>query len=181
MNPYLEHVVHRYGEIGARTLQEKLIPGVTSKYIGAGQLGGPTRAGTGATGAPSGMMTDTVRALRDVQEGVAQQQQQALSQGYTEALGASAADKARMATVGGQYANIAQNQQQLMATLAGQVASMYGQDTANRLAASGQLAQMAQQKTHRVFLVMNGRAKLLKNMIGASGKLFLAKMAGCQI
>jgi hypothetical protein len=127
MNPYLENVVNRYGEIGARTLQEKLIPGVTSKYIGAGQLGGPTRAGTGATGAPSGMMTDTVRALRDVQEGVAQQQQQALAQGYTEALGASAADKARMST------------------LAGQIASMYGQDTANRLAASGQLAQMAQQ------------------------------------
>jgi hypothetical protein len=40
MNPYLENVVNRYGEIGARTLQEKLIPAVTSKYISAGQLGG---------------------------------------------------------------------------------------------------------------------------------------------
>jgi hypothetical protein len=145
MNPFLNNVVNRFGEIGARTLSEKLIPAVTSKYISAGQLGGPTRAGTGASGAPSGMMTDTARALRDVQDSVGQQQLQALSQGYESALGASAADKARMATVGGQYASIAQNNQQLMATLAGQIASMYGQDTANALMASGQLAQYANQ------------------------------------
>jgi hypothetical protein len=145
MNPYLENVVNRYGEIGARTLQEKLIPAVTSKYISAGQLGGPTRGGTGASGAPSGMMTDATRALRDVQESVGQQQQQALAQGYSEALATSQAEKARYATLGGQYASISQNNQQLMASLAGQIASMYGQDTANALAASGQLATIANQ------------------------------------
>ena len=146
MNPFLENVVNRFGEIGARTLSEKLIPAVTSKYITAGQLGGPTRAGTGASGAPSGMMTDTARALRDVQDSVGQQQLQALSQGYDQAVGASSADKSRQATVGGQYASIAQNNQQLMSTLAGQIASMYGQDTANQMTASGQLAQLAQQQ-----------------------------------
>jgi hypothetical protein len=145
MNPYLNNVINRYGEIGARTLNEKLIPAVTSKYISAGQIGGPTRAGTGATGAPSGMMTDTARALRDIQDSVGQQQLQALSQGYESAVGASAADKSRQATVGSTYANIAQNNQQLMATLAGQIASIYGQDTANALAASGQLATIANQ------------------------------------
>ena len=31
MNPYLNNVINRYGEIGARTLNEKLIPAVTSK------------------------------------------------------------------------------------------------------------------------------------------------------
>lgn len=145
MNPFLNNVVNRFGEIGARTLNEKLIPAVTSKYITAGQLGGPTRAGTGATGAPSGMYTDTARALRDVQDSVGQQQLQALSQGYESAVGASAADKSRQASVGGTYANIAQNNQQLMSTLAGQIAQMYGQDTANALTASGQLAQYANQ------------------------------------
>ena len=170
MNPYVENVVNRYGELGARTLQEQLMPAIQNKYIQAGQLGGPTRGGTGATGAPSGMMTDTTRALRDVQEGVAKQQQAALSEGYNTALAASQAEQNRMGqlaqTAGGlglqqqqvlgnasqqfgqlgqQYASIGQNYQQLMSTLGGQVASMYGQDTANRMAASGQLAQMAQQ------------------------------------
>lgn len=171
MNPYIENVVNRYGELGARTLQEQLMPAITSKYITAGQLGGPTRATPGATGAPSGMMTDAARALRDVQEGVAKQQQQALYEGYNTALGASQAEQNRMAqlastagnlgyqqqqalanagqqmgALGQQYANIGQNQQQLMSTLAGQIASIYGQDTANQMAASGQLAQLAQQQ-----------------------------------
>lgn len=128
MNPYLENVVNRYGEIGARTLREQLIPGVTNKYIQAGQLGGPTRAGTGASGAPSGMMTDSLRALRDVQEGVAQQQQQALSQGYTEAL------------------NAAQNEQARMGALASTYGTLFNADTANQLTGAGQMAQLAQQQ-----------------------------------
>lgn len=171
MNPYIENVVNRYGELGARTLQEQLIPAITTKYIQAGQLGGPTRPGTGATGAPSGMMTDASRALRDVQEGVAKQQQQALAEGYNTALGASQNELSRLGSLAGTagglgfqqqgalaqagqqlgalgstYANIGQNQQQLMAQLASQIASAYGQDTANQMAASGQLAQLAQQQ-----------------------------------
>lgn len=171
MNPYMENVINRFGELGARTLQEQLMPAVQNKYIQAGQLGGPTRSGTGASGAPSGMMTDTARALRDVQEGVLKQQQQALAEGWNQATGLAATDLSRMGqlaqtagglgtsqqqalaqagqqmgALGGQYAGIGQNQQQLMATLAGQIASAYGQDTANQLAASGQLAQMAQQQ-----------------------------------
>lgn len=128
MNPYLENVVNRYGEIGARTLREQLIPGVTNKYIQAGQLGGPTRGGTGATGAPSGMMTDSLRALRDVQEGVAQQQAQALSQGYSEAL------------------NAAQQEQARMGALASTYGGLYNADTSNQLTGAGQMAQLAQQE-----------------------------------
>jgi hypothetical protein len=170
MNPFIDNVVNRYGELGARTLQEQLMPAIQNKYIQNGQLGGPTRPGTGATGAPSGMMTDATRALRDVQEGVAKQQQAALSEGYNTALSASQAEQQRMGqlaqTAGGlgfqqqqvlgnagqqmgalgqQYANIGLNQQQLMSTLGGQVAQMYGTDTANQMATSGQLSQFAQQ------------------------------------
>lgn len=127
MNPYLENVVNRFGELGARTLREQLMPAIQSKYISAGQLGGPTRPGTGASGAPSGMMTDAARALRDVQEGVLKQQQQAMYEGWNQATNLASQDLSRM----GQLASM--------------VASAYGQDTANQLAASGQLAQIAQQ------------------------------------
>lgn len=127
MNPYIENIVNRFGELGQRTLQEQLIPGITNKYISAGQIGGPTRGGTGATGAPSGMMTDTSRALRDVYEGVLKQQQQAMYEGWNNATNLASQDLGRM----GQ--------------LAGLVANAYGTDTANKLAASGQLAQVAQQ------------------------------------
>lgn len=169
LNPYIENVINRYGELGARTLREELMPAIYSKYITAGQLGGPTRGG--ASGAPSGMMTDAARALRDVQDTVAKQQQQALAEGYTQALGASQAEQARMAqlastagglgfqqqgmlagaagqlgALGGQYAALGQSQQQLMAQLAEQIASSYGRDTANQMAASGQLAALAQQQ-----------------------------------
>jgi len=126
MNPYIENVVNRFGELGARTLQEQLMPAITSKYIKAGQLGGPTRPGTGASGAPSGMMTDTARALRDVQDSVGQQQRQALSEGYTQAAGLSQADLARQ----GQLAQTAGNfgfQQQGVLGQAGQQLGALGQ------------------------------------------------------
>ena len=170
MNPYLDHVVNRYGELGARTLREELMPAIENKYIQAGQLGGPTRPGTGASGAPSGMMTDTARAVRDVNEGVGQLQLGALSQGFSEALGASGAEKDRMlagagtagnlgfqqqgvvgdagrqfGALGQNYANIDLNDRQLMSTVGGQVGSLYGADTGNRMAGAGQLAQLAQQ------------------------------------
>lgn len=128
MNPYIENIVNRFGELGQRTLQEQLMPGITNKYITAGQLGGPTRGGTGATGAPSGMMTDTTRALRDVYEGVLKQQQQAMYEGWNNATNLASQDLGRM----GQ--------------LAGLVANAYGADTSNMLTGSGQLAQLAQQQ-----------------------------------
>lgn len=145
MNPYIENVVNRFGELGARTLQEQLMPAIQNKYIQAGQLGGPTRAGTGASGAPSGMMTDATRALRDVQEGVLKQQQQALAEGWNQATGLAAQDLGRMGQLASTAGTLGYQQQQIMSNLASQIASAYGQDTANKMQASGQLAQMAQQ------------------------------------
>ncbi len=140
MNPFLENVVNRYGQLGARTLQEQLMPAIQNKYIQAGQLGGPTRGGTGASGAPSGMMTDTARALRDVQEGVAQQQQQALSQGYSEALGASQAEQARMGQLASTAGGLGQAQQQALSQAGQQIGSLGQQYGA--LTGQGQQAMM---------------------------------------
>lgn len=137
MNPYIENVVNRYGELGARTLQEQLMPSIMNKYITAGQLGGPTRPGTGTTGAPSGMMTDTARALRDVQESVGQQQRQALSEGYAQAAGLSQADLARQSQLAQMAGSLGFQQQGVL----GQAAQQIGQLGAQ----AGQLAGQEQQ------------------------------------
>ena len=158
MDPYLDNVVNRYGELGARTLSEQLMPAVTNKYISAGQLGGGARPGSG--GAPSGMMTDTARALRDVQEGVGQQQMQALSQGYGQALGAAQTDLARQAQLGQSMGQMGQNQQQILANAGQQYgnlgaqfgnlgqtqAGIYNQDTQNQFGGAAQMAQLGQQQ-----------------------------------
>lgn len=108
MNPYTENVVSRIAELGQRNLTENLMPAIEGRYIGAGQLGGATRGG-GLSGAPSGMLTDTARALRDTNADILGQQSQALQSGYTGALTASAADLSRLATLGTNAASIAGN------------------------------------------------------------------------
>lgn len=127
MNPYTDQVVNRIADIGARNLNEKLMPAITNKYISAGQLGYGPRSGFGT---PSGMLTDTARALRDTQEATLAEQSKALQAGYGQAAGLSAADLARQATLG---------------ELAG---GLQNRDVTQRLAGAQQLAglgQMSQQ------------------------------------
>lgn len=124
MNPYMEQVVDRIGQLGARNLSERLLPEVEGRYIAAGQLGfGGRQPGMGT---PSGMMTDTARAIRDTQEAVLAEQAGALQRGYTEAAGLAGTDLGRQAT---------------LASTAGQLG---GQDLSRQLDASQQLASMGQ-------------------------------------
>lgn len=98
MNPYQEQVIDRIGQLGARNLSERILPEVEGRYIAAGQLGfGGRQPGMGT---PSGMMTDTARAVRDTQEAVLAQQAQALQSGYTEAGRLAGADLSRFAGLG---------------------------------------------------------------------------------
>jgi hypothetical protein len=143
MNPYVDNVVNRIGELGARNLSERLMPEIEGRYIGAGQLGfGGRQPGTGT---PSGMMTDTARALRDTNADIMAQQDQALRAGYTEAAGLAAGDLSRMgalaSTTGGlagqqigqqfagaqQLAGMGQMQQQLGLAGAGALSGVGGQ------------------------------------------------------
>lgn len=141
MNPYEEAVVNRIGALGARTLQEQLLPAISDKMIGAGQFGGTRQAEI------------VGRALRDTMEGISAQQAQALQQGYTGALGASQADLARQAQLASTAGNLGFQQQgalaqagQQMAGLGAQMGSLYGADTTAQLNAAQQLGQMAQQR-----------------------------------
>ena len=150
MNPYTEQVINRIGELGSRNLSENIMPQIEGRYIQAGQLGFGGRGGMGGT--PSGMMTDTSRAVRDVSADILGQQTAALQQGYTQAAGLSAADLARQGQLASTAGGLAQGQQQALANIGQQQASLgaqMGNLTAGQqsalLAAAGQQAGIGTQ------------------------------------
>lgn len=96
MNPYTDQVVNRIAELGSRNLLENIMPGIEGRYIQAGQLG---FGGRGGASTPSGMMTDTARAIRDTSSDILGKQAEALRAGYAEAAGLSAADLSRAGTL----------------------------------------------------------------------------------
>lgn len=95
MNPYMQQVVDRYGELGARTLREQLVPSIRDKYIMLGQAG-PS----------SGRNVEQVRALRDVQESVGKQQADMLMQGWNQAANLAQGDLSRFMNVGTALGNL---------------------------------------------------------------------------
>jgi len=126
MNPNKDQVVNRIGELGRRNLSETLLPEVEGRYVKAGQLGfGPRDENMGGT--PSGMLTDTARAIRDTNADILGQQAIALRSGFTDAAGLAGTDLSRFAN---------------LATTAG---SLGGQDLSRQLAGAGQLADMGAQ------------------------------------
>lgn len=135
MNPYTEAVVNRIGDLGARTLREKLMPAIGDSAISAGQFGGSRQAE--AIG----------RALRDVSEGITAQQAQALESGYGAAQTTALGELNRQAGLGQTVAGLgtadtardAQLAQQL-ATMGG-LAQQYGLTGVNALQQAGALQQ----------------------------------------
>lgn len=141
MNPYTEQVVNRIGALGARTLQEQLIPAIQDRMIAAGQFGGTRQAELMG------------RAIRDTMEGVSAQQAEALQKGYAASAGLAQADLERQAQLAQTAGGLGFQQQGVLAQagrqfgdIAGQIGEMYGRDTTNQLAAAGQLAEMAKQR-----------------------------------
>lgn len=131
MNPYTDSVVSRIADLGTRNLTENLLPQIEGRYIGAGQWNG------------SGKMTDTARAIRDVQADVLAQQTAALNEGYTQAQAAKQADLARQAQLGSTAGGLGTAQQQALLAAGGlksQVGAQMGQLEQARQNALGQLA-----------------------------------------
>jgi hypothetical protein len=93
MNPYNDAVTNRIAQLGARNLNEQLLPGINDQFIRAGQPGSSRNAEMFS------------RALRDTGESVLAKQNEALQSGYSGALTASQADLTRQ----GQLANTAGN------------------------------------------------------------------------
>lgn len=90
MNPYTEQVVNRIGQMGARTLNEQLIPAIQDRMTAAGQFGGTRQAELMG------------RAIRDTMEGISAQQTGALQQGYSQAQTAAQQDLARQSALASQ-------------------------------------------------------------------------------
>lgn len=105
MSPYTTGVVDRIADLGARNLQEKLLPEVNDTFIRAGQFGGSRNADF------------TARALRDTQESILGQQATALESAQKNALQSYEAAKDReiqsgqtMGALGQLFGNESRNQ-----------------------------------------------------------------------
>ena len=168
MNPYTEQVVNRIAELGARNLREDIMPGIEGRYIAAGQLGfGGRQPGAGT---PSGMMTDTARAVRDTSADILGKQAEALRAGYGEAAGLASGDLTRIGqlaqtagglaeaqqrgalgaaqqiqSLGAAGAGLTQEQQRLLSQIAQTTGGFAGQDITRSLAGAQQLADLGTQ------------------------------------
>jgi len=110
MNPYNDAVTSRIAELGARNLQENLMPAINSDFIRAGQYGSTP------------MMSEIGKSLRDTQESVLAQQAQVLQQGYGQAMDSANADLTRFGQLGqtaGQLSNADSDMQLNSAKVAG--------------------------------------------------------------
>jgi hypothetical protein len=150
MNPYNEGVISRIGELGTRNLTENLLPAVEGRYIQAGQLGFGDRNGLGGT--PSGMMTDTARAVRDTSADILAQQTEALRSGFTDATGLAGTDLTRFGNLASTAGNLAQTQQEQQLAASGALSTLgtkaqdLGLTGAGALANVGALQQQQGQK-----------------------------------
>ena len=147
MNPYTEQVVNRIADLGVRNLNEKIMPGIEGRYIAAGQLGYAPRNGVGT---PTGMMTDTARAIRDTSDDILGQQSAALQAGYGSAQNVMQNDLSRQAGLASTAGGLGTAQQSAALTGAGQMAnlgtsaaSIASNDTSNMLAAGKSQAELA--------------------------------------
>lgn len=131
MNPYTQNVTDQIATLGARNLSENLLPAVSDQFIRAGQFGS---SGMGAFGG---------RALRDTQEAILNQQNQALQAGYSQALGASQADLARQGTLASTAGQLTQAGQQNLGTIGTQTAATAQAEAQRQAAAQQQVADLA--------------------------------------
>jgi hypothetical protein len=134
MNPYMENVVNRIGELGTRSLREQVLPGISDQMINAGQFGGTRQAEI------------TGRAIRDAMEGISAQQSQALASGFGQAQQAAQTDLSRQGQLASVAGGLTQQQQQVLSDIARQTGSLYGADTSTQLGVADQMARLATQR-----------------------------------
>ncbi|QDH50426.1 hypothetical protein [Caulobacter phage KcrB] len=134
MNPYTDMVVNRIGDLGARTLREKLLPEISDRFIGAGQFGGTRQSEI------------IGRALRDTMEGISAQQAEALRSGYGEAAGLAGQDLSRQGALASTAGGFAGQDLSRTLTGAGQLAELAGQQQQLGLTGAGALQTIGQQQ-----------------------------------
>lgn len=156
MNPYMENVVGRIGELGTRTLKEQILPGLEGEMIRAGQFGGTRQAELMG------------RAIRDAAEGISAQQGQALQQGFAQAQQTAQADLARQAQLASTAGGLGGAQQQALLG-AGRGIADIGQTY-------GALTQAQQQLLSDIGkssgTLTQGQQQILSELAGRTGQLY---------
>lgn len=100
-SPYIDGVVNRIAQLGARNLSENLLPQVNDTFTGAGQFGSSRHADF------------TNRAVRDANESILGQQSLALQQAQDSAMSNYQTAMGRKLQAGEQLGTLGQLQQQL--------------------------------------------------------------------
>jgi hypothetical protein len=132
MSPYLDQVMDRAGALGARNLNERLLPAVQDTFTRAGQMGSARQ--TEATG----------RALRDVNESVIAQQGQLANQGYMQAMQAAQGDLGRFGQIGQTVGQLGLGMQGNMANIGQVSGQLTNTGAANAITAGSELAKSGQ-------------------------------------
>lgn len=132
MSPYINGVVDRIGDLGARNLSEKLMPAINQDFVRAGQYGS------------SRMMGEVGKALRDTQESVLAQQNEALNQGYGQALSAFNSDASRLAGLATNQGSLGVNYMGQLGNLGQALGNITNTQQANMTNAGAQQGALAQ-------------------------------------
>jgi len=127
MNPYIENVTNRMGDLAARQISEKIMPQIGDQFIRAGQFGS-TRQQELAN-----------RGVRDVSENLASQIGSQLAQGYTTAGQQAQADLQRQASIGQAAGQLAGTEMTGLGNIAGVQAGLGQKEQALGLQGAGAL------------------------------------------
>lgn len=133
MNPYTDGVTKEIARLGARNLNENLLPGVNSTFTGAGQFGS------------SRNMDFTNRAVRDTNESILGQQSKVLADAQAQALGLAQSASERNLTAGAQTGQLAGVAQGAAAGYGNQAGTQINQGQATVGVGNGQLGAAAGQ------------------------------------
>lgn len=132
MSPYLDQVMNRVGDLGARNLTEKLMPAIGDQFTRAGQFGSAR------------MQEATGRALRDTNESMLAQQAQLANQGYQQAMQTAQQDLARQGQIGQTVGQLGLGQMGALANIGQVQGNLMNTGTANMTSAADTLAKNAQ-------------------------------------
>jgi hypothetical protein len=131
MNPYIENVTNRMGDIASRQIREKLMPAMDDQFIRAGQFGSTRQQELAQRG------------VRDISENLTDQIGTTLAQGYNVAGQQAQQDLSRRAGLAQTAGQQAQAQGALQANLGQTAGNLTGQQMQNLTSigqASGNLA-----------------------------------------
>lgn len=135
MNPFTSGVTDEIARLGARNLNEYLLPGISDQFVRAGQFG-------------SAQQRDVVgRALRDTQESVLGEQRRALESGYNTAGQLFNQDQSRLGGLAGTVGGLTGQQQQTLLGAGTSLAGLGGSDLERQLAGAGVLSNIGQFRT----------------------------------